>query len=186
MEDNTTAIDSLPDPANLEKVDSVPVETVTRTVDTEQFEALRDYYADISGVVQVGITTTDDELLLQGSETDGQWAPPGGHVKPDEDWVEAAQRRMETQTGTGISIDGIELLEHLAFELESDPGTSFTSYGVSFRASLADPASSFREDPAIVEHPQLSETHDQTFSWFSSVPEDANENHVDHIELFIE
>jgi NUDIX domain. len=147
---------------------------------------MQSHYSSIDGVVQVGITTDDGELLLQGSAESGGWAPPGGSVRPGEDWVDAARRTMETQTGGEVTVDTVELYEHLVFEHEEESRRRFTAPGVSFAASMVDAPPGFFENPDIVDHPQLPDDHDQTFGWFETVPDDARENHVEHIEMFLE
>lgn len=171
-------------PGDLLDREDVALTTVERTVPPAAFEGLSEYYRAVDGVVQVGITDASGRLLLQGAPDDGDWAPPGGRVNPGEDWAVAARRRLETQTGVDIAVDGPELVEHLTFRCEDD-SASFESYGVSFSASLAGEHGSFLENPDIVEHPQLPPDHDQTFAWVDRVPADANPRHVDHIELFL-
>lgn len=182
------SIETLADPETLRDTPGVAVETVERTLDDETFEGLRRFHADIAGVVQVGLTTADGRLLLEGSTTEGGWAPPGGPVRPDSDWVAAARETMEAQTGAAIEIDRVLLYEELSFQQAGIPDRSFTSTGVSFAASLADPEADadFLETPRIVDHPHLPADHDRTFAWFDGVPTDAHPNHIDHIELFLE
>lgn len=181
-----TDIERLSDPETLVDRGDVPVTEVERTLGGERFEGMREHYSRIDGVVQVGITTDDGQLLLQGSETAGQWAPPGGPVGPGQDWVEAARQTMETQTGVELTVDSVELCERLTFRCEDDPTEQFSAYGVSFAASPVAADAGFLDDPAIVDHPHLPPDHDQTFAWFDGVPDDANENHVEHIERFLD
>jgi ADP-ribose pyrophosphatase YjhB (NUDIX family) len=180
------SIDALADPAALRDRDDVPETEVRRTLPDEAFEGLQEHYSSIDGVVQVGITAPDGRLLLQGSTESGGWAPPGGAVSPGEDWVDAARRAMETQTGATVTIKTVELYEQLLFEHEDDSGRQFSAPGVSFSASVSDPPEGFFTDPDIVENPQLPDEHDRTFAWFDSVPDDARQNHVEHIEMFLE
>jgi len=182
---DSDGIESLADPKTLRARADVPDTEVRRTLGAQAFEGMQSHYDGIDGVVQVGITTEDGKLLLQGSTESGDWAPPGGSVRPGEDWVDAARRTMETQTGVEVTVDTVELYEHLVFEHEDDPRRRFTAPGVSFAASLAEAPPEFLHDPDIVEHPQLPDDHDQTFAWFGGVPDDARETHVEHIEMFL-
>jgi len=182
---DSNSIKSLADPATLRARADIPDTEVRRTLGEQAFEGMGNHYDSIDGVVQVGITTDDRELLLQGSEGSGDWAPPGGSVRPGEDWVDAARRTMETQTGVEVTVDTVELYEHLIFEHGEEPGRQFTAPGVSFAASLAEAPPEFLHDPDIVEHPQLPDDHDRTFAWFEAAPDDARETHVEHIEMFL-
>lgn len=183
---DSDGVESLTEPETLRERADVPDTEVRRTLDDRAFEGMQNHYSSIDGVVQVGVTTDDGRLLLQGSVESGNWAPPGGSIPPGEDWVTAARRTMETQTGVDIAIDTVELYEHLVFEHEDDPDRRFSAPGVSFAASVVDAPAEFLDDPDIVEHPQLAEDHDQTFAWFETVPADARENHVEHIEMFLD
>jgi ADP-ribose pyrophosphatase YjhB (NUDIX family) len=179
-----STIDSLSDPEALRGREDVPFDSVERVLDSEPFESLRDRYEKIDGVVQIGLTTADGRLLLQGFDGASNWAPPGGEVDPGQDWVEAARTSMERLTGVAIEIDDAAFVEHLTFRLTDDEERGFTSYGVSFTASLVDDDSEFDRNPTLAIDPP--EEYDWTLAWFDSVPEDANPNHVEHIEQFLE
>lgn len=175
-------IETLADPESL-RDGTAPVEEIDRVVPAAQFERLREHYDSVAGVVQVGITDEDGRVLLQGSPEDGEWAPPGGPVEPGADWVAAAERTMEAQTGVDVEIHDVRLLERLRFSTE-DGEETVSSWGVTFGAAAED--EQFLRNPEIVDHPYLPPDHEQTFAWFEAVPEDANDNHVEHIELFVE
>jgi ADP-ribose pyrophosphatase YjhB (NUDIX family) len=176
-----STIESLADPETLHEREDVAYDEDHREFEREKFEALAERYDAIDGAIQVGVTTEDGRLLLQGP--DG-WAPPGGNVKADEDWVEAARRNIEGKTGAAIEIDDAELLERLIFRLDGDEERTITSYAVTFSASLVDEDSEFAESPTIADDLDLPADYDLAYEWFDEVPEDAHENHVDHIELF--
>jgi ADP-ribose pyrophosphatase YjhB (NUDIX family) len=174
---------SLRDPEALLDRDAVGVERVTRTLDADRYEAQRERYDDIEGVVQLGVTDGDGRVLLQDWNGTGEWAPPGGTVDPGDDWVAAARRSAERLTGVSVDVDGVVLVEDLRFE-RRDGSASFSAYGVSFVLSLAEPATSFREDPAVAPESRFADG-DAELAWVTTVPADANENHVDHVELFL-
>jgi ADP-ribose pyrophosphatase YjhB (NUDIX family) len=174
---------SLRDPEVLLDRDPVAVERVTRTLDADRYEAQRERYDDIEGVVQLGVTDGDGRVLVQDWNGTGEWAPPGGTVDPGDDWVAAARRSAERLTGVSVDVDGAVLVEDLRFE-RRDGSASFSAYGVSFVLSLAEPAPSFREDPAVAPASRFADG-DAELDWVSDVPADANENHVDHVELFL-
>lgn len=182
-QDEESTLDSLSDPEALRGREDVPFDSVERVLEPEPFESLRERYEKIDGVVQVGLTTEDGRLLLQGFDGASNWAPPGGEVDPDQDWVEAARTSMERLTGVDIEIDDAAFVEHLTFRLADNEERGFTSYGVSFTASLVDDDTKFAEIPILAIDPP--EEYDWTLGWFDSVPEDANPNHVEHIEQFL-
>lgn len=176
-------IDSLADPEELRNNDAIPVNTNRRELDDEKFEGLRDHYEGIDGVIQFAIATDDGELLLQGWDGASAWAPPGGTVHPDEDWVVAAERSATNRLGVEIDVDGILLIEELQFQ-RADGTEAFSSYGVSFGASVAESEDEFVESPEFpAESPFADE--DMTLAWVTDVPEDINENHRGHIEQFL-
>lgn len=181
-----STIDSLADPTALLDREDVPVEATTRTLEAEKFEGLRERYDAIDGVVQIGLLD-DDRLLLQGWDGASAWAPPGGSVMPGQDWVTAARESMEALIGLDVRIEAIALLEELTFEL-ADGDESFSAYGVSVTATLAEENDDYREafvdDPAIDSESPMAD-QEMALDWFTEIPDDANENHIDHIERFL-
>ena len=174
---------SLRDPEALLDRDAVRVERVARTLDADRYEARRERYDDIDGVVQIGLTDGDGRVLLQDWNGTGGWAPPGGTVDPEADWAAAARRSAERLTGVSVAVDGAVLVEDLRFE-RRDGSASFSAYGVSFVCSLAEPAPSFREDPAVAPESRFAEG-DAELAWVSTVPDGTIENHVDHVDQFL-
>lgn len=182
-----STIDSLETPEELLDNDEIPVETKYRELEDEKFEALQDRYDTMDGVIQFAITTDDGELLLQGWDGASAWAPPGGEVIADRpgdvDWIDAAKKSAEVELGVDIDIHEVLLIEELHFQ-QSDGTAEFSSYGVSFGASLVNEDTEFIENPAFPEESQFAD-EDMTLAWVTDVPEDINENHREHIEDFL-
>ena len=174
----------LTDPDSLRDRDGVVVEEAERPMPDEKYEALRERYDAIAGVVQVGLTNDGGEVLLWGDESA---APPGGNVDAGEDWVVAAREAMENLTGHQVEIDHPLMLEVTQFQRESDESDSFPAPSVHFAASLVDPDPAFLDDPTVpedFEHPMFEEP--PTIRWFDAVTDDVHENHAHHVELYVE
>jgi ADP-ribose pyrophosphatase YjhB (NUDIX family) len=176
-------VDSLTDPKHLLDRDGVAVDSVDRTLDADRFEARRERYENIDGVVQIGLTDGEGRVLLQGWDGASEWAPPGGTVDPGADWAATARESASRLTGVAVAVEGAVLVEDLTFE-RRDGSASFSAYGVSFLLSLAEPATGFREAPTVAPESRFAD-EDVALRWVAAVPDDANENHVDHVELFL-
>lgn len=173
------------DPESFLDRDDVATHEETRTFNQETFEALRDRYNVIDGVVQVGVTTNEKVLLMGPNE----WAPPGGDVGSGEDWEAAARRVIEELTGVAIEIDTPELIERTIFHSESRGESPFEAYVVTYRASLAGDETGFIDDPQVADDLDNKYIEDEEaieLRWFGEIPKDAHPNHEDHIQLFFE
>ncbi|WP_232701305.1 hypothetical protein [Halobacterium wangiae] len=173
----------LTDPDSLRERDDVVVEEVTRPMPDEKFEALRERYDAIAGVVQVGLTH-EDAVLLWGEESA---APPGGSVDGGEDWVAAARDAMEDLTGQQVEIDDPLLLEVTHFARESDESETFPAPSVHFGASLVDPDPAFVSDPSApedFEHPMFEDP--PQLQWVEAVTDAVDENHAHHVDLYLD
>jgi hypothetical protein len=82
-----------------------------------------------------------------------------------------------------MDVDGAVLVEDLRFE-RRDGSASFSAYGVSFVLSPAETVPSFRADPSVAPESRFA-GEGAELTWVATVPADANENHVDHVELFL-
>ncbi len=179
-------IESLSNPKSLIEEEDVEYVEKTREFEEEKFEALKERYEKIDGVVMVGVTNEDGEVLLQ--YTDENWDPPGGNVKQGEDWVEAARKNMERLTGEDITIDQPKSYELYEFKSKKD-GSSFEAGTVLFEGSLIDENTEFLEDPKPIEEVASKyREHDVEIDlgWFDEVPKDAHPNHLDHIRIFLD
>lgn len=191
----TTAADDAPprktlsDPDVLRTRDDVEYLERERAFDAETFEWLRERYDAIAGVVQVGVTTDAGSVLLVKYGRNGQWAPPGGDVRPGDDWAAAARRGIEELTGVAVTVDVVERLERTEFRREGDPDGSFAADSCFVRASLAGDEPGFRaspEIPADFDHDYLGDGDDLSIAWFDGVPADVNPNHEAHVRIFLD
>lgn len=180
-DDAPSTVSSLDHPSTLQDRDDVPFVEHTREVAGEQFERMRDHHASIDGVVGVGVRDGDALLLVRHGE--GGWAPTGGQVQPDEDWAEAARRGLVELTGQAVALEAVERVEHVTFR-SAEGDDAFESDSVVFRASLADPAPSFRADPTPAEDRPAD--YPVELGWFEGVPDDVNPNHEDHVRLLLD
>lgn len=174
---------SVRDPDVLRDRDDVVVEESTRPIADEKFEALRERYDVIAGVVQIGLTN-DDAVLLWGDEG---VAPPGGSVQDGEDWVATARDTMESLTGQRVEVEDPLMLEVTHFARESDESETFPASSVHFAASLVDPDPEFLGDPTPpedFEHPMFEDL--PTLQWVDEVTEDVEDNHAHHVELYLD
>lgn len=177
---------SIADLNTLRDRDDVEFVRGTRTFERRKFEALRDRYEAIDGVVMTGVTNDDGEVLLVGPDP---WVPLGDEVGPGGDWAAAARRGVEELTGVAVEIDDVELVEESDFCLDGDEDSRFTAPCVSFSASLADDVPAFLDEPTVaddLDHPLYGDGEGVELGWFGAVPEDAHPNHVEHVRLFLE
>lgn len=171
------------DPESLRDREAVPVDEKERTFEEAKFEGLRRRYEQIDGVVLVGVTTDDGEVLLQGDDT---WSPPGASVEAGEDWADAARRGIEQLTGVDIQIDRPVLVEITDFCLDGDESTRFPAPSIHFEASLSSDATAFREDPTFAGDVDGEYYAERELAWFDELPDDAHPNHEEHIELYLD
>jgi 8-oxo-dGTP pyrophosphatase MutT (NUDIX family) len=61
-----------------------------------------------------GFVTSGGRTLLHWHRKLGMWLPPGGHIEPDEDPVEAVIREVQEETGLSVEVIGAE--QPLPFE----------------------------------------------------------------------
>lgn len=193
------SIDSLSDPATLAEEPGVAVRDERRPIPAEKYAALEQRYAQIGGVVLIGVTRPDGAVLLHRTERSDGWCQLGGDVEPGEDWVASARDRTEELVGVAIEVDRPVLYGRARFlpedTAEDDGGpdheaSGFDAETVIFAASLADPDVAFAADPTIpadLDHPVFGDDEEVglEYAWFGTVPDDAHPNHVDEIELLL-
>lgn len=179
-------LESFEDAERLRERDDVVAAERDRTVPVEQFEALRERYAALDGIVQVGIRRDDGAVLLAG---DDAYAPLGGDVLPGDDWAAAAADAMTNATGQAVRVEDVVAFERTAFHPEGDDDAAVRADSAFFTASLVDPDRSFLDEPAFrdgLEHPLYGADTDVTLAWFDAITDDVNENHAHHVEWLLD
>ncbi|NHN43488.1 NUDIX domain-containing protein [Halorubellus sp. JP-L1] len=179
-------IGSLADPDDLRERETVACSERDRVLPAEKFDALRERYERIDGVVQVGVTNDDGAVLLVGEPP---YAPPGGNVEAGEDWVAAAERAMTTITGVDVRVDDAVAFERTAFRSGGDADASFHADSVLFEASLVDPPAGYREDPTFaddLDHPLYGDGSEHALAWVDAVTDDVHENHRGDVDAFLD
>lgn len=183
-ETEESTLDELHDADALRDRDDVVVEERERPMPDEKFEGLRERYDATAGVVQVGLTNDDGDVLLWGEEAA---APPGGSVGDGEDWVAAARGTIEDLTGQTVSIDDPLVLEVTYFHREGDETERFPAPSVHFAASLVDPDDEWVANPSVpddFDHPMFDDR--PTVRWYSAVTDDIDDNHAHHVEHYLD
>lgn len=179
-------LDAFADPEAVREREGVVSEERDRTVPIEQFEALRERYAQLDGIVQFGIRRDDGRVLLAG---DDAYAPVGGDVTPGDDWATAAADAMANVTGRSVRVEDVVAFERTTFHPEGDREGSVHADCAFFVASLVDPDPAFLDDPSFrdgLEHPLYGADTDTTLAWFDAVTDDVNENHAHHVEWLLD
>lgn len=172
------------DPQTLRDRSDIPYEQRERIVTPDQFAGLRTRYDAIDGVVQVGVTASDDAALFLGP---APWVLPGRSVAAGDDWLVAARRTIEDLTELTPTVEEPLLVERTNFTLDAEGGDVVPADSVVFRASLPADADGFRADPEVaskVENPLVGPG--ATLEWFESLPDDPHPNHADYLALFLD
>jgi ADP-ribose pyrophosphatase YjhB (NUDIX family) len=128
-------MDSVTDPESLRDHDGVEFSEQTVVVDDEEFETATEGAESQAGMVVVGVTNDDGEILLVDSEWVDGWVPPNGPVGTDEDWAAAADRWSEDQLGFPVAVGDPEFVVRTETQPESGD-SSVVGYTVGFTASL--------------------------------------------------
>ncbi len=121
-------MDTLLDPGLLLDRDDVRTTEETTEVDQQEF----DEWGAIDGLVIVGTTNDDDQLLLV--EGPDGWTLPITAVEPGVDWVATATRGVEAQTGVLVEVDRIVSAKRIEHRL-ADSDETVVSYEVVLAAS---------------------------------------------------
>lgn len=166
------------DPATLLDREDVPVREAPEVVEHQHHFEL---YEPIEGMVVVGATNDDGEVLLLVDADEQIALLPHGPVEPGEDWATAATRAVEEKTGVAAEIGGPELVKRKHFAPEGDDDRRTTAYQVFLHASsVADGvAAGTVSDP---------DRDDWTVDWFDEVPVDADASNelVEDVRLFVD
>ncbi|QLH84186.1 hypothetical protein [Halosimplex pelagicum] len=169
-------MDELRDPSTLHGEPGVEY-TESRTTDgADAFE----YFADVEGLVAVGVTNEAGAVLLMDSPHG--WRLPYGHVPGGADWLDRAGEIAATLTGVDAPVAEVLRVSAVTHELRSDPDRTATSYDavVGTEPVTGEP---------VADDPTFGEWSDLDLAWFDEVPDDAYHAHgdaVDDIEYFLE
>ncbi|QLH79212.1 hypothetical protein HZS55_18795 [Halosimplex rubrum] len=169
-------MDELRDPSTLHGEPGVEYTEATTTDGDDAFE----YFADVEGLVAVGVTNDADAVLLMDSPHG--WRLPYGHVPSGADWFERAAEIAETLTGVDAAAAEVLRVSAITHELRSDTERTATSYDlvVGIEPVAGEP---------VADDPTFGEWSDLDLGWFTDVPDDAYHAHgdaVDDIEYFLE
>lgn len=186
------------DPEELRDVPGVEFRERERVVDRAEYETVAEGAEDQSGLVVVGVTNPDGEVLLVDSEYVEGWTLPNGPVGVDEDWAIAADRWSHEALGIPIDIGAPELVVRTATRPESGDG-ELVGYSVAFGGSLprgmegsgigpggpgGPPSESPSEGDEAAAGPEpIDERPD--LEWFDEVPADAAPGHDALIRFFL-
>lgn len=161
----------------------------TREFDDEHFEALRERYESIEGVVQVLLTEDDGRVLLQTYEESNGWHPPGGDVDIGESWPRTAGTLIEEITGVAAAVSDPLRHDRNIFRRAGDETDRFVADVVTFRATVEDAPDRFLDDPTTApeyHYPFIPEEESLALGWFDGVPDDVDPNHADEVALVFE
>ncbi|MBX0323484.1 NUDIX hydrolase [Halomicroarcula sp. F13] len=141
--------------------DGVYTRRVTRTVETDAFEAFRRRVEDglAWGVGALVEDSADRLLLVYEDET---WKLPGGGVEPDENRRAALVREVREETGVGVTPD--ELLAVTEVTL-TDGGRETQFHFGTYRAAPG--------DTTLAADPGLDGEAIERVEWRGSVPENC-------------
>lgn len=191
--DAASAAETLADPTALRDRPDVAVREAEREFPRETYEALADRYAELDGVVQIGLRRSDGAVLLQRHDESPQWHPPGDNVAPGQDWMAAAEETMTSLTGQPVAVEEPVLYGRQQFRPEDDPDGAepVLAETVVFAASLVDAAASFEAEPTIapdMDHPLYGDGDaiGLALAWFDEVPDEVDPNHAEEVELLLE
>jgi hypothetical protein len=169
-------MDELRDPSTLREEPGVEYTEARTTDSADAFE----YYADIDGLVAVGVTNDAGAILLMDSPHG--WRLPYGHVPGGADWLDRVGEIAATLTGVETAAAEVLRVSAVTHELRSDPDRTATSYDavVGTEPVAGEP---------VADDPTFGEWSDLDLAWFDEVPDDAYHAHgdaVDDIEYFLE
>jgi len=157
--DDEPTLDSLADPESLRDREEIPFTDETAVHDD------RDHCnADIDGRAVVGVTNDAGGVLLAVHREEAVAMLPHGAVESGDDWLATARGKVEITTDLSFEIDGVEAVREIDHFAEGEDEPHATTYGVVFRASLAD-------DSADATDPGTDDNDHWDADWFGEVPE---------------
>lgn len=156
------------DPHSLLDREDIDVRDETSVVDRETFDVVQERSETSEGVVIVGTTTYDGQVLLVNKEWSDGWMVPGGGVESGEDWATAGRSKVEQEAGVTVEIDEPVLVSRTDYRLDGGDERQ-VSYGVFLRAS-----------------PVEDEEPSDDAGWFDEVPEAVDADHEADVRLFFD
>ena len=169
-------MESLTDPESLIDRDGVDFREEASVEHQHHFEL----YEPIEGMVVVGVTDDEGQVLLMVHSEEPGVVLPYAPVESGEDWVAVARRKIEEAGGFDVEIDGVERVRRKYFSPEGDDERRTMGYDVVVRASPS-------TDETFGESTNVDEEGDWSLEWFDEIPEDAAGGVVlDDIQLFLD
>ena len=169
-------MDELRDPSTLRGEPGVEYTEARTTDSADAFE----YYADIEGLVAVGVTNDAGAVLLMDSPHG--WRLPYGDVPGGTDWLARVADIAATITGVDAAAAEVLRVSAVTHELRSDTERTATSYDAVVGTEPVD-------GEPVAADPTFGEWSNLELAWFDEVPDDAYHAHgdaVDDIEYFLE
>ncbi|WP_440008568.1 NUDIX hydrolase [Halomicrococcus sp. SG-WS-1] len=171
----STAIDSLTDPARLADEDDVDHCTSEFPHESEDH-----CEAGVAGRAIVGVVNDADELLLRVHDEEEMLVLPNATVHQGDDWVAGAERAVAEKTGLDVDVEGVERVRRAEHVVDGEETPFQTTTHVVFRAAPAGDATEVG-DP--------DDADDWSVDWFDALPEGfgaCGGPAVDDARLFLE
>lgn len=169
---------SLSDPGVLEENSNVTFREQTAIVDADRFETIQERAAEKVGVVVVGITNSEGELLLVKTDWSEGWVFPGSSVARGADWVATAKEAVENQTGVEVDIDRVARVNRRYYRQEETTERFSSGYAVVFLGSIA-------EDEPTVEFEESQNDYITDRGWFDRSPDNVDPGNESELWLFV-
>lgn len=167
-----STIDELTDPGTLTDREDVEHREETRTVGPGGL----DPWEPIDGVVVVGVTGGDGDVLLVDLDDRHGWALPHGPVRPGQDYVDAGEQFVKHHAGLDVEVTHPERVRHVEYQRVDDAGRTT----VDFLVVAARPATDTEgNDAAVLDSPDVG--------WFDAIPDDVTDgDQSEDVRLFLD